>query len=524
MLAATLLATCGAPPRDDASAASAAAESPLATTTTPALAVAPQRLAFGAVARGAPLDGHLTLANRSTELLWIDELQLDGAPARLRFAGADGVPTLVDARDETTGGEATAPTASRRLALRLAPGANATLDVSIVTDELASGPGNARLRIGFSNIAPATDDRLPAHSIAIPVEFILGAPAGSTPLVAQPAVIDFGNVFVGEVLHHEVLLSNPGPGDVVLTKVKNSCSCTASALEIDGRRFSAAELEQTDHLGTLSPGETARLEVELLTTRVARKQSSLHLSKVILVHTDDPSARPLAVSLRATISTPYFAEPETLDLGRVRVGASATAVARLSSDQLGEFRITSATSGCPEALRARIEREQEAPDARVAWRLHVELLPGAPLGTTLTQVELAVDDPRLRTIVVPVQFTIEPNVDFLDNRPDRLELLDFGQVVIGVGATLELVIENRHPEVPYRPGKVELARGRPTSTGIAVELIEKVAGTSYVVRLTAPPALGRATFFQGEVVITADHPEIPVKRFPYRGWYKPAGG
>lgn len=494
-------------------------------TTPPPLEIAPAQFTFGEVVRGAPLVGRVTLANRGATSLSLLRVVLLGAPSRLRFAAtgaATGVASGTSASDDSRARVDGSDTASATLrALSLAGHATATLDFSIASDELASGAGHAQLLVEWSAASPAAPASL--STLSIPIDFAIASPAGATPLVAEPPVIDFGSVFRGEVLHHELRLTNPGPGDVAIDRVKHSCSCTASSFEIDGRRYDAKELSDARALGVLSPGESARLEVELQTTRVPRGQSEAHLSKVVLVYTADPAERPLALSLRATVVTPYFIEPATLELGRVRAGTGASASARLTSDQLGEFRITEAISGCPDALRVHFEREPIARDGQVAWRVRVELLPGAPLGTTLTHVEFAVDDPRLRTIVVPVQFTIEPNVDFLDNRPDRMELLDFGQVVLGVGATLELAIENRRPEVPYVPTKVELGRARPTGAGITVELVEKVAGSSYVVRLTVPPELAKASFFQGEVVITADHPEIPVKRVAYRGWYKPAG-
>ena len=477
--------------------------------------IAPLRFAFGEVARGAPLIGRITLANRGLAALTLARAQLVGAPARLRWEVAGAAPRLADTRTSES------PVVELTL-LPLASGTTATLDFAIASDELAAGPAAVQLELEWDP-AGVADEVAHARALRIPIDFAVAEPAVPTALVAEPAVIDFGTVFRGETLRHEVRLTNPGPGDIAIDRVRHSCSCTASSFEIDGRRYEARELDAGRALGVLSPGESARLEVELETTRVSRKQAESHLSKVVLVHTDDQAARPIAISLRAAIVTPWFVEPETLDLGRVRWGASASALARLTSDQLGEFRILDAISGCPEALRVHFEREPVARAGLVAWRVRIELLPGAPLGTTLTHVEFAVDDPRLRTIVLPVKFAVEPNVDFLDNRPDRMELLDFGHVVAGVGATLELAIENRRPEVPYVPTKVELSRARPTGAGITLELVEKVAGTSYVVRLTVPPELAKASFFQGEVMITADHPELPVKRVPYRGWYKPAG-
>jgi len=41
------------------------------------------------------------------------------------------------------------------------------------------------------------------------------------------------------------------------------------------------------------------------------------------------------------------------------------------------------------------------------------------------------------------------------------------------------------------------------------------------VKITAPKSLMQARFVNGDVILTADHPDLPVKKVKFRGWFKP---
>lgn len=356
-------------------------------------------------------------------------------------------------------------------------------------------------------------------------------PAALAPATARPAedeapqlVVDsetvaFGAVLRGERLHHTFELTNRGTNELVIEEIRNGCACTAASLVLGDRTITMDEIAKAKPVARLAPGATAKLAVELDTARVPRSDDPKTVRKIIRLVTSDPQRRDLPLVLSASVALPCTLEPATVDFGKLRKGAALHATVRVASSQLGAFDVTATTSGFPASLRASATRAVVAEGAEPAWVVEIDLLPNAPLGTMLTQVTLAVDHARVKVIDVPVRFTVSPNVDFVDNRADETLLLDFETVAIGSARTVELSIENLRADARYVLKSATIERGRPADAAFTAEIVEVAAGERYVVRVTAP-ASAKAGFFQGELILSADHPEVPRQRVPFRGRYK----
>jgi len=442
-----------------------------------------------------------------------------------------------------------------RVALTLPPGDRATLKLTIDTSKLAAGPFEKRLLVVCSDpkngalslpfklqielpVAPKTTAAdVDEHGHAPHEHDSMGA--SKTPIVSKetpaappidPAVaprlevdsykVDFKTVYRGENLKHTFKLRNSGHSDLTVNEIRNSCACAASRLRIDGRTIEEKELKESKRLGVLAPGEEAELDVELKTAVAPTPGKDAPLSKPVRIYTNDPARAVTVLTLEATMISPFTVEPERFDFGVLRKGAGATLSATLRSDQLGDFTVTQATSPNPELMQVRFEPIAATTAAERAFRIDVEVSAAAPLGSFASHVELALSHDRVKAIVIPVHLNIEPNVFITDNRPDKVELLDFEVMSLGHAKTIELTIENGDRSIPYVLKDVAIGSCRPSPNGFAVEMVEVEKGMKYTVKLTAPPEIGAAKYFQGDLVLNAEHPDLPLRKVRFRGWYK----
>lgn len=352
------------------------------------------------------------------------------------------------------------------------------------------------------------------------------APGGGDPaprIAADHEATEFGTIFRGEVLHTTFTLANRGTADLAIQKITNSCQCTASRFTIDGKAWSKEELVDGRNLGVLAPGEEALLEVTMRTASALVPGKDTAVKKEISVYSNDPERGVFNLALKATMISPFTIEPEKLEFGVVRRGARARQSAIIWSDTLGDFPITGASAPNPESVAVTVTRLEARPGVPPTWRVDAELLPTAPLGTVASHVDLALDHERVKEIQIPVVFDVQPSVTFADNKPDQAELLDFEVMAAGSAKTIELSIENADRSIPYVLRSAQLSNCRPTSAGFAAEVIEVEKGMKYTVKVTAPATLGKASYFQGDLVLTADHPDVPLRKLRFRGWYKSAG-
>jgi len=329
----------------------------------------------------------------------------------------------------------------------------------------------------------------------------------------------FGTVYRGEVLKATFTLTNTSTTDVAIQKISNNCQCIASRFVLGGRSFGKDELAEAKNLGVLKPGEAALLEVQMRTAAASVPGKDNAVSKAVRVHTDDPARKVLELAMKATMISPFTVEPLALDFGMVRRGEGGQVEAVIWSDQLGEFPVTGARVPPREPLAASVTRVETAPGLPPTWRVVVELRRDAPLGAATTNVELAVDHERVKEIQIPLQYAVVPSVTFTDNRPDAAELLDFEKLPAGAAKTIELTVENVDRAVPYLLRAAQLKECRPSSEGFTAEVVEVEAGMKYVVKVTAPARAGKSSYFTGDLVLTADHPDVPLRTIRFRGWY-----
>ena len=493
----------------------------------PKLNLSVERIEFGRLARGQSAVREVEITNSGDEPLRIRRVGVNCGCATLQLATPTRLNVPIDTKDEG------------RVKLQIQPGKTATLTVRVDTTRLDEGITSKHCLI-FTNDKSQSKVSLP---LAMEVEAIKGPPVPeptrpanliqppsrptnqppSSParLSTDRAEHNFGEILRGEKSTCEFVIENPLDEDIKINFLRNSCSCTASKLAVGDQSWSGEELTETKELTVLKAGQKAHLEVELDTSGVVRPGTAPQpMHKSILIYHDDNKSQPLRLMIHADVLNPVSFEPNSLRFGRVRRGAGATMSTVMRATNLENFEIEGIKVGRPEALDASfklIEGESER-----AYEISVALKPGASIGRITDPLKVQLNHPRVKELSVPLFVDVGPDVVFQGNDPHGAERLDFKILTAEEDASLDLVIENFDPEVPYVPESIELT-ARPTTDPFSYELTEVEKGKKYIVRLTVSKDI-TSRYFSGKLRITSQHPDIPVKLIDFRGWLsKPVG-
>jgi hypothetical protein len=512
---------------------------------------------FGVVAPGTTVEGQIVIESNGDAALNLSRIGVQCECARLHLSTASRPNVPIDATD----GGATA--------LTLAPGEKATLDLRVDTTKLAPGKFAKRCLI-FTSDADRSPLSVPfSLEVDKPKQIVADAKPAKKPgdgegkegrpghegrdgreerpepasdddehrpapqpepsngppgkIEADSYKYSFPEAFRGEKLQHTFKIRNSGSGDLTLQEIRNSCSCSAASLHIHDKVLTQDEIKRSKQLGVLKPGETAEIDVELKTAETATPGHDLPMTKLVRVFTNDPTLNPLILTLEAKLVTPFTLEPEKMDFGKVKHGHSAKASALLKGGRLGDFTINAAHSPNTEIMSVAYEKISAGDDMTPpSYRIDAELLASAPLGSYVNHIELLIDHDRVKSISIPLQAVVEPNVAFVGNTKDGSDRIDFGMLKGDEDVTVEVKIENCEATVPYIPTAVTVD-AKPTSDAMKTELVEVEKGMKYVVKLTIPKSLAKARFFQGSLTIAADHPDVPMKKITFRGWFKREG-
>ena len=82
-----------------------------------------------------------------------------------------------------------------------------------------------------------------------------------------------------------------------------------------------------------------------------------------------------------------------------------------------------------------------------------------------------------------------------------------------------LKIKNSDPATPYKVTSVDIQAPKPEFFKTELRTIKE--GEEYEVDVTADAAI-QENFFRGNLVIRAEHPDLPNKVVPFHGWVRKA--
>ncbi len=221
--------------------------------------------------------------------------------------------------------------------------------------------------------------RRAARCAFIPLLFFLGRTAAPAQprldLVGGPT-FDFGELFAGETVRHDLKLRNTGTDTLVIMDVSAACGCTSTL--ISGSH--------------IPPNESGTLSITF-----SSKQLSGRVQKVVTFNTTDTSHGHVRITFTANVVKSLTLEPEYL-VFRTGADSAVTADVEILNTGTAPVRIlsTKSTSGL---LKVDMLRERIAPGERTRMRCSF-----SPKGEGLMNGTITIQTDRVRLPEINVRF------------------------------------------------------------------------------------------------------------------------
>lgn len=334
--------------------------------------------------------------------------------------------------------------------------------------------------------------------------------AAPATIVPTPAVVDFGDVFDGEILKQTVVFKNAGAADWPVQQVRTSCGCTVARLKgPDG-----AEIPNVPRPGqalvTLGPGEEFEVGVEFST---ANQHGSVEKS-VQLFHLD-PQVASLSIPVRARVTKALTISPSVLTMGSIGKRETIEKTVVLESSDIGEWTIEGFESAIetmplPEFLGFDVSNDTD--NRKI---ITVKLEGSRPVGTVSAKVRVLIGHERVNFTEFFLSGVVESDVTFDSGNPSLPKIISFDQVQPDTTTTRTMVVRNTDPSTPYNLTGFDLFTEKPEFFEVDIRTVE--AGMHYEVDVTVNSDIDMR-FFRGTLVLQADHPDLPEKPVPFHGW------
>lgn len=337
-------------------------------------------------------------------------------------------------------------------------------------------------------------------------------------LAADPAIVDFGDAFDGEVLRRVVTFKNVTSEPWEVQSVQTSCGCTVAKVKGPSGEELVAKPAKPVPVVTLQPGQEITVDVEFSTIG-QRGQVEKHLK----VFNMDPVVPPTEVAVRARVAKGISVTPTMVNFNAIPKSGVQERTVVFESIEIGPWTITGFESGLPgweipEYVRFEI-LGNEGPKREVK----VVLAEGRAVGSLSGRINAVVDHERIKAVPFYVQALVRPDVTFSSGNEAFPEAVTFDKVAPDETVTRTLSIKNADAEVPYVLEEVELQTKNPEFFETAIREIEP--GVEYAVDVTASGAIAESgsTFFRGNLLLKAKHPDLPTKTIPFHGWVRRDG-
>ncbi len=340
-------------------------------------------------------------------------------------------------------------------------------------------------------------------------------PAVAQALLPEPAAIEFGDVFEGEGPETTVTFTNKGQADFAVQRVSTTCGCTVVTVSgPDGVAVPAKPVVANQPVLVLRPGEVMSVGVQLNT---AGQHGAVE--KGMDVFSLEAGMPPVHVPVRARVSKAFVISPEQINLGTVGKRGPLERELTIQAQSIGEWTIDGFESGIegrplPEGLK--IEALDQAGAAR---RIKLAFDGPRAVGPIMTKVRIKVSHERVKTIDFFVYGQVQSDVVFSSGNPNFPETISFDQIEPGTKVTRTVTVTNHDPGTPYALTSVDIQAPKPEFFATSVRTLQE--GLKYEIDVTADAALAE-NFFRGNLVVRANHPDMPTRIVSFHGWVKKA--
>lgn len=340
-------------------------------------------------------------------------------------------------------------------------------------------------------------------------------PATAQGLQAEPAAVEFGDVFEGEAPHATVTFTNGGSAEFKVQQVRTTCGCTvATVTGPDGVEVPSKPLQADQPILVLQPGQSMKVGVEMHTTGQHGA-----VEKGLQVHSLEPGSQPINVPVRARVSKAFVLSPDQVNLGTIAKRGVVERELVIQSQAVGDWTIEAFESGIegrplPPSLTFEVlDREGASRRIRMAYDG-----PRA-VGPITTKVRIKLGHERVKSLEFFLYGQVQSDVVFNSGNPNFPETISFDQMDPGTKVTRTLMVTNHDPDTPYTITSVDIQSPKPEFFATTVRTL--VEGQKYEIDVTADAGIAE-NFFRGNLVVRANHPDMPTRPVPFHGWVRKA--
>ncbi len=327
----------------------------------------------------------------------------------------------------------------------------------------------------------------------------LGKPTDPVPrIVVEKVRHDFGVMDQGTEGSHDFVFENTGDAPLELTPGPTSCQCTGLKIERE----------------SILPGESAKVTVW------ATMEDIGHSSETAEVFTNDPRRPRVTLTVAGYVTKAVRVMPESLHLGRISAGESATGEVALYCyldepfEILGHSLYDRETAENFEITFEPLPDDQleKQPEAHSGCLARVTVKPGLPLGPIQQTISVRTNLKSAPTVKIPIEGKIDGDIAIYGpGWNNEKHVLRIGRVLSEEGAQRRLTLVARgphHKEVQFEcesvsPQTLNVRLGETTQLGDTVSqtplIIEIPKGSHRVNHLTKP----------GRISIKTTHPKVP---------------
>lgn len=335
------------------------------------------------------------------------------------------------------------------------------------------------------------------------------------PVSADPPVLDFGDVLGGEPTRATVKITNVSEKPVPIKQVRTTCGCTVATVHgPDGTELPARPPQADMLVATLEPGQALTVDVVMQTANV---QGSVE--KQLQIYTGDDAAPTLQVPVRARISKAFSISPDKVDLRNIARTGRVEQTVVVQAQSIGNWTIDGFESGLEgnplptwlqlsvldtEGLSRRVQIVSDGP---------------RPVGAFTARVRLKIGHEKVKSADFTIYGVVKPDVVFDTGSPTAPDSVSFDQMNKGDAVTRTVKIINNDPSVPYLLKSVDIQVPEQLKPMFQSTITTLQEGSSYEIVLTAKADMAEP-FFRGNLLLVAEHPDLPRHPISFHGWVK----
>jgi hypothetical protein len=330
-----------------------------------------------------------------------------------------------------------------------------------------------------------------SNKVKFPVKAKTDGPPPAA-VVDGDLIYRFGTMRQDDKGHHKWSFRNEGKGDLLLTMISSTCSCTVANLK-DGKT------------ATVKPGDSTEVELEWET----RKNNGAY-SKSATIGTNDAEHPTFVLAVEGTVRPAVMVFPADETINYLEISTDEedhTGRAGVYTIDRDDFEITKITTSKPGVILVEKEpmnkTEADHFQAKKGYRLTVNVKSGMPLGSFREEVVVQTNHPQQPEVRL---YLMGKMVGPISVTPERVRMPDVS-TRRGESRTLKMMVRGQE-DTAFRVEK------QPDHFKVEVQPGPKHKHASeYQLTITALPGVAPGTV-DDEVVLKTDHPKAAELRVP----------